>query len=141
MLHSMISNPQQWFEISKGILTKKFGEYVCYLLWICTVKYINGTIMHNLPDILHMDLNVLGSLYLNWIIRDLNGAFIFTTYDNGSLWFDPTYSKYSLQPETLSSYIHNSSLLCLYRWECYGTLLLTWLDNCSICKHEQKILK
>ena len=37
---------------------------------------MNGTIMHNLSDVMHMDLNVLGSLSLNWIIVDSNGALI-----------------------------------------------------------------
>ena len=39
---------------------------------------MNGTIMHKLSDVGHMDLNVLGSLSLNWIIADLNGALIVT---------------------------------------------------------------
>ena len=32
--------------------------------------------MHKLSDVVHMDLNVFGSLYLNWIIAYLNGALI-----------------------------------------------------------------
>ena len=35
---------------------------------------MNGAIMHKLFDVVHMDLNVFGSL--NWIITDLNGALI-----------------------------------------------------------------
>ena len=34
--------------------------------------------MHKLSDVVHMDLNVLGSLSLNWIIVDLIGALIIT---------------------------------------------------------------
>ena len=34
--------------------------------------------MHKLSDVVHMDLNVFGSLYMNWIIADLNGALIIT---------------------------------------------------------------
>ena len=37
---------------------------------------MSGTIMHKLSDVVDMDLNVLGSLSLNWIIIDLNGAMI-----------------------------------------------------------------
>ena len=37
---------------------------------------MNGTIMHKLSDVVHMDLNVLGSLSLNWIIVYLNGSLI-----------------------------------------------------------------
>ena len=32
--------------------------------------------MHKMSDVVHMDLNVLGSLSLNWIIIDLNVALI-----------------------------------------------------------------
>ena len=39
---------------------------------------MNGTIMHKLSDVVHMDLNVFGSLSLNWIIADLNGTLIIT---------------------------------------------------------------
>ena len=43
------------------------------------------TIMHKLPDVVHMDLNVFGSLSLNWISRDSNGDLIVTIDDSGSL--------------------------------------------------------
>ena len=32
--------------------------------------------MHKLSDVVHMDLNVLGSLSLNWIIAYFNGTLI-----------------------------------------------------------------
>ena len=38
-------------------------------------------IMHKLLDIVHMDLNVLGYLSLNWISGGLNGALIVTIDD------------------------------------------------------------
>ena len=65
MLHSMINHPQQQFEIAECILTKNFGEYVCYLFWRCTEEQVNGAIMHKLSDVVHMDLNVFGLLSLN----------------------------------------------------------------------------
>ena len=37
---------------------------------------MNGAIMHKLSDVVHMDLNVFGSLSLKWIIVDSNGTFI-----------------------------------------------------------------
>ena len=92
--------------------------------------------MHKLPDILHMDLNVLGSMSLNWISGDSNGALIVTIDDSGKILFEPTFSKYPLQPQTLSSCIHNSSILSLYIWECYGTMLLNWTFDWYIYKHE-----
>ena len=39
---------------------------------------MNGAIMHKLSDVVHMDLNVFGSLSINWIIADLNGTMIIT---------------------------------------------------------------
>ena len=39
---------------------------------------MNGAIMHNLSDVVHMDLNVFGSLFMNWIIADSNGDLIIT---------------------------------------------------------------
>ena len=43
---------------------------------------MNGTIMNKLSDVVHMDLNVLGSLSLNWIIKDSNGALIIIVDNN-----------------------------------------------------------
>ena len=37
---------------------------------------MNGAIMHTLSDVVRMDLNVFGSLLLNWIIVDSNGTLI-----------------------------------------------------------------
>ena len=37
---------------------------------------MNGAIMHKLSDVVHMHLNVIGLLSLNWIIDNLNGALI-----------------------------------------------------------------
>ena len=39
---------------------------------------MNGAIMNKLSDVVHMDLNVFGSMSLNWIIIDLNGTLIIT---------------------------------------------------------------
>ena len=32
--------------------------------------------MHKFSDVVHMDLNVSGSLLLNWIFADLNGNLV-----------------------------------------------------------------
>ena len=39
---------------------------------------MNGAIMHKLSDVVHMDLNVFGSLSIKWIIAYSNGALIIT---------------------------------------------------------------
>ena len=39
---------------------------------------MNGAIMYKLSDVVHMDLNVFGSLSMNWIIAYSNGTLIIT---------------------------------------------------------------
>ena len=39
---------------------------------------MNGAIMHKMSDVVLMDINVFGSLSLNWIITDSNGDMIIT---------------------------------------------------------------
>ena len=41
---------------------------------------MNGAIMQKLFDVVHMDLIVFGSLSLNWIIADSNGALIIVSF-------------------------------------------------------------
>ena len=43
---------------------------------------MNGDIMHKLSDVVHMDLHVLGSLSLNWIIADSSGDLIIIEYNS-----------------------------------------------------------
>ena len=92
--------------------------------------------MHKLSDVMHMDLNVLRSFSLKWIIVNSNGALVIIVYDVWKLWFEATFSKYSLQPQTLSCCIYNSSILYFCRWECYGTLLLAWPIDWSLWNNE-----
>ena len=37
---------------------------------------MNGAIMHKFSDVVHVDLNVSGSLLLNWIFVDSNGTLV-----------------------------------------------------------------
>ena len=39
---------------------------------------MNGAIMHKFSNVVHMDLNVSGSLLLNCILADLNGTLMIT---------------------------------------------------------------
>ena len=43
---------------------------------------MNGAIMHKLFDVVHMGLDVLGSMSLKWIIVYSNGALIITIYNS-----------------------------------------------------------
>ena len=48
-------------------LSKFLGEYICNLLICVVVLQNNCPFMHQLPDVVHMDLNVFVSLSLNRI--------------------------------------------------------------------------
>ena len=37
---------------------------------------MNGAIMHKFSNVVHMDVNVSGSLLLNWIFVDSNGTLV-----------------------------------------------------------------
>ena len=39
---------------------------------------MNGAIMHKLSDVVHVNLNVSGSLLLNWLFADSNGTLVIT---------------------------------------------------------------
>ena len=39
---------------------------------------MNGAIMHKLSNVVHVNLNVSGSLLLNWIFADSNGTLVIT---------------------------------------------------------------
>ena len=39
---------------------------------------MNGANMHKLSNVVHVNLNVSGSLLLNWIFADLNGTLVIT---------------------------------------------------------------
>ena len=54
--------------------------------------------MHKLSDVVHMDLNVFGSMSLKWIIDDWNGAPMITIDNSLKLVFKATLAKYPLQP-------------------------------------------
>ena len=43
---------------------------------------MNGAIMHKFSDVVHMDLNVSGSLLLNWIFAYSNGTLVITVDGN-----------------------------------------------------------
>ena len=52
--------------------------------------------MHKLSDVVHMDLNVLGSMFMNWVIEYLNGALIITVYRSHILQVSPATTNIEL---------------------------------------------
>ena len=70
-------------EVSELILSKSLGEYVCNLLICRAILQNNGHVMHQIPDVVHVYLNMFGPLHGNWICGDPNSTLIVTKYDFG----------------------------------------------------------
>ena len=54
-------------EVSEIFLSKCFGENIYNLLICREILQNNCLVMHQLPDVVHVDLNMFGPLPLNWI--------------------------------------------------------------------------
>ena len=54
-------------EVSELFLSKFLGENICNLLIFRVILQNNCLVMHQLPDVVHVDLNMFGPLSLNWI--------------------------------------------------------------------------
>ena len=70
-------------EVSEIFLYKSLGEYIYNILIYRAVLQNNGLVMHQIPDVVHVYLNMFGHLLGNWICGDLNSALIVTKYDCG----------------------------------------------------------
>ena len=69
-------------EVSELLLSESFGENVCNFLICGVILENNCSIVHKFSDVVHVDLDVLGSLSLNWIFRDLESTLIVTKHDS-----------------------------------------------------------
>ena len=70
-------------EVSELFLSKYLGENICNLLICKAVLQNNCHVMHQLPDIVHVDLYILDPLPGKWICGYINSTFIVTKEDNG----------------------------------------------------------
>ena len=52
-------------EVSENFLYKYLGEDICNMLIYREVLQNNGPVMHRLPNVVHVDLNMFGPLPLN----------------------------------------------------------------------------
>ena len=68
---------------SEFFLCKALGEDICNLLICRAILQNNGHVMHQLPDVVHVNLYFFGPLPGNWICGDLNSTLIATKYDCG----------------------------------------------------------
>ena len=54
-------------EVRELLLSEALGENVCNLLICGAILQNNWFVMHKLSDVVHVDIDVFGSLSLNWI--------------------------------------------------------------------------
>ena len=70
-------------EVSELFLNKVLGENICNLLIYRAVLQNNGPVIHQLPDVVHVYINMFGPLFGNWICVDISSTLIVTKYDYG----------------------------------------------------------
>ena len=70
-------------EVSKKFLCKALGEDICNLLICRAVLQNYGPAMHQLSDVVHVNLYLLSIFPSNWICGDIISTFIVTKYDFG----------------------------------------------------------
>ena len=70
-------------KVSELFLYKYLGEYICNLLICRAVLQNYGPIMHQLPDVVHVYLDMFGPLSGNRIHGNINSTLIVTKYDRG----------------------------------------------------------
>jgi hypothetical protein len=76
-----------------------------------------------------VDLDVFGSLMMNWVLRDLDGTLVVTVDDWWLLKSDAKFSEDILNPNNPSGSISNPSILSLSRRKSNGMLLLALPTN------------
>ena len=64
-------------------LSKVLGEDIYNLLICKEILQNNGPVMHQLPDVVHVYLNMFGPLLGKWICGGLHSTLIVTKYDHG----------------------------------------------------------
>ena len=69
-------------EISENFLCKALSEDICNLLICRAVLQNYGPVMHQLPDVVHVNLYVFGPLPGKWIYGGINSTLIVTKYDS-----------------------------------------------------------
>ena len=62
----------------KTFAVKRFGEQISFLIIIVDELKSESTIFDKLPNEVMSNLYVLGSIMLNWILRDIDGTGIVT---------------------------------------------------------------
>ena len=122
--------------VGECLLCESLGENVSIFLYIWVILQGYHLITHQALDVVHVYLNVFSPLSLHWIYGNIYFTFIFTPNDYGWIKCKSKFPKNTLQPHTLYSCIHYSSVLGLNWREGYGVMFLAWPAYGTMCKHE-----
>ena len=94
-------------------LSEGFDEDIRNFLGSQKIAKVDDMTMDELPNVVHVDLNVFGQLMMDQILWDLNGTLVVTKYDWWPFDLDTKLSEKMLKPNGLSGSIHNPSILNL----------------------------
>ena len=67
-------------KVSEIFLSKVLGEDICNLLICREVFKKNGLAMHQLPNVVHVNLNMFGNIPLKWICGYLDSTLVVMKY-------------------------------------------------------------
>ena len=70
-------------EVTEFFLCKSLGEDIYNLLIFRELLQNNGPIMHQIPYVVHVHLNMFGAFPGDWICANINSTLIVTKYDYG----------------------------------------------------------
>ena len=127
-----------WPKKGKSLFGKSLSKSICNLILCRTVVQCDGSVMHQFPNVVHVNFYVLSPMLLNMITRDIDYTLVVTIniYCRWSL--NPKLCQDSMQPNYLNSYIHSSPILCFCWRKCKGCLLLAGPTNWPRSNHEYK---
>ena len=78
-------NPKHGPQLKIVWRCKRFGEDVCNLCISKNVLQRDNTILNQLTDEVHMQLNMFGALILHQVARNMNGTLIIAPQNSGTI--------------------------------------------------------
>ena len=131
-----VTHSKEWPQIDECILCESLGEDVNSLLCMWEILQWYHLLMHQDPDVVHVYLYVIGPISMYWISGNIYFTFIFTPNDSGWIKCKTKLSNNALQPHTLCSCVHSSSILGLNWWKGYSVMFITWPVYGTMFKRE-----
>ena len=119
-----VTHSKKWSQIGEWIFCEYLGEYVSSLLCRWEILQWYHMLIHQDPNVVNVYLYVIGPLSLHYINGNLDFTFIVTPNDSGWTECKSNFSKNTLQPHTLCSCVHWSSVLGLSWLNWYSVMFL-----------------